>query len=334
MKNYLWIAVLLKTFHKTLIPETQTPIHTHLVLSFSGKILQLTAWKATASACHIHESICQSWFCSAQQMNLPGMTARAATHSIIMGSLLSGLKDTHYTPPLPPPRENKNTPYPTPQSTCCQLQKWKWYQVSLVISCNPPKPLYKLPREKFTIAVNLAWAQAQPPAPGQLAVHPFLPLPRSWGVQHNRQRGVCMLCLKGNKAPKTNKCPQRGQGEAASRKRWWGAWGSSWLPSTMDALVFCFFPGKTNFVCSWTKQPRQKLSLLPILNWNILHSIFLTAPLCEGDGVTPHSSANHFCPHGTSSSNSKGWCFTTASQNQLGWKRHQRSTSPVDAEKL
>lgn len=31
---------------------------------------------------------------------------------------------------------------------------------------------------------------------------------------------------KGNKAPQTKKGPQRGQGEAASRKRLWGAWGN------------------------------------------------------------------------------------------------------------
>lgn len=128
-------------------------------------------------------------------MNLPGMTARAATHSIIMGSLLSGLKDTHYTPPLPPPRENKNTPYPAPQSTCCQLQKWKWYQVSLVNSCNPPKPLYKLPREKFTIAVNLACTRA-------VGSTPISPTPQELRGSTQQAKRCLYALLEGKQSSK------------------------------------------------------------------------------------------------------------------------------------
>lgn len=152
MKNYLCIAVLLITLHKTLIPETET--HTHLSQS------KFCSWHHHLCLPH-PGNVCQSWLCSAQQMNLLGRTARAATHSITMGRLLSGLKDTQYTPP---PRESKNTPYPAPQSTCWQLEKLKWHQVLPVNSYNPPNPLGKVPREKFTIAVNLAWAQL--PAPG------------------------------------------------------------------------------------------------------------------------------------------------------------------------
>lgn len=46
-------------------------------------------------------------------MKLAGRAARAATHSITIGRLLSGLKDTQYTPP---PRESKNAPHLLPKA--------------------------------------------------------------------------------------------------------------------------------------------------------------------------------------------------------------------------
>lgn len=128
-EKYLWIAVYLKTFHKTLIPETPvTHIHTHLVASLPAKTLQLAAWRTITSACHIHGNVRQSWSHSDQPMNLPRTTANSlhpnTTFSSATGRLFSRLKDTHWAP-LPPPRKSRNTPYCAPQSTCCQLEKWK-----------------------------------------------------------------------------------------------------------------------------------------------------------------------------------------------------------------
>lgn len=121
-----------------------------------------------------------------------------------------------------------------------------------LINCNPSSPLNKVARKKFTVTVNLAWAQAQPPAPEQLAVYPLLPSSSNWGAQHAWQRGGCMLCLGKESRPQR---PMRVAKEG-SRTRWGilqekavGSPGKqsqlhSSLSGTMDALVFWVFSRK------------------------------------------------------------------------------------------